>query len=138
LNKAYRFPPHIAKKIREEVYGIVVNMCSGDSDLGLARIDLHNRKANIRADCCHLPIKARVADCVILDPPWHLDPRKKRDMFFEAIRIMKLGGRIFITDPYWYPSNPLLKVDYRLVYSGRPHLASILHKLTKVHEHLFW
>jgi len=113
-------------------------MCSGESSIGDLRIDQYNPKANIKADCCYLPIKSKVVDCVILDPPWLIDYREKAKMLFEAIRVLKLGGILYITDPSWWPSNPLLKVEERQIFPQGWFKMTVLHKLIKIREHLFW
>lgn len=58
-------------KIGTWMKGSVLHICSGSSQIGDIKLDLVTR-ADIKADCLHLPFKSQCIDTVIADPPWNL------------------------------------------------------------------
>jgi len=112
--KAWRWPATVEGFIRSRARGLVIHVCSGDSQLGDLRIDRYNHNANVVGDFNHLPIKDDIADTVVCDPPWELQYHLRGQLAKELRRILKPGGTLIFNAP-WSPKQPGLMIEEIMV-----------------------
>jgi len=94
--------------IKEDDY--VLNAPCGESDIGDVRLDADPQEKNIqKGDIRDLPFDRNTFDVVVQDPPWKIGYFKRFKMFFEAVRVCKVGGKI-IYNAYWLPKSKVTEL----------------------------
>lgn len=89
--------------IKERIKGYSLNICCGKNPLCSVNIDLDPLdKSILKADMRDLPFYDNTFDTVVSDPPWKVGYYERMKIFFEAVRVCKIGG-IIIYNAYWIP-----------------------------------
>ena len=112
FREAFLWEKEIEDFVKSRMRGKVLNVPCGKSKLGDVRLDI-NPKLSGRGvyDMFRkkLPYKDNMFDTIISDPPWKMGHYFRPRLFFELVRVVKIGGRI-IYNATWIPTSKYTKL----------------------------
>lgn len=112
FREAFLWEKEVEDFVRENAKGYTLNVPCGQSKIGNERLDIDpNLSMREAYDMFKqkLPYKDNTFDTVISDPPWKVGHYFRPRMFFELIRVTKIGGRI-IYNATWIPTSKHVKL----------------------------
>lgn len=109
---AFMWEKEIEDFVKEQLKGYTLNVPCGKSQIGNERLDIDSnlsmREAyNMFKD--KLPYPNSIFDTVISDPPWKMGHYFRPQIFFELVRVCKVGGKI-IYNATWIPTSKYTKL----------------------------
>jgi SAM-dependent methyltransferase len=135
FREAFLWEKPIEEFVKSEMKGYTLNVPCGKSPLGDVRLDIDPELSQREAYDMfknRLPYENSTFDTVISDPPWHLGHYLRPRLFFELVRVLKVGGKI-IYNAYWIPTSKFTKIEKTLIrQSGDYSNCSILSVHTKL------
>lgn len=111
LKESWVWEKEVEDLVRERMKGYVLNVPCGKSLLGDIRLDIDpNFTMSKVFDMFKemLPYPNNTFDTVISDPPWKIGHCLRPRLFFELVRVCKIGGKI-IYNATWIPSSKFTK-----------------------------
>jgi len=115
LQPSWVWRKEIEDFVRGKIIGKSLNICAGKSPLGDVKVDLDPQNSSvIKGDMKKLPFPDESFDTVIQDPPWKIGYFDRWQIFFECVRVCRIGGRI-IYNAYWIPESKLVELQEIIV-----------------------
>jgi hypothetical protein len=112
FRSAFIWEKEIEDFVKEHIQGYTLNVPCGQSKLGDERLDI---EANLSMRKAYdmfkqmLPYPPCTFDTVISDPPWKVGHYLRPRLFFELVRVCKIGGHI-IYNATWIPQSKHVKL----------------------------
>jgi hypothetical protein len=142
FREAFIWEKEIEDFVKEKMQGYTLNVPCGQSKLGDERLDIDKRFSMKKAYDMfkeNLPYKNNTFDTVISDPPWKVGHYFRPRLFFELVRVCKIGGHI-IYNATWIPQSKhtkLIETHIRQSASfGNVSIISIFEKTSHCPEEL--
>lgn len=133
FQQSWTWEKEITEYVKEHMRGKSLNVPCGTSQLGDERLDIDPKFSMREAYdmfAKQLPYANCSFDTVISDPPWKMGHYLRPRLFFELVRVCKVGG-IIIYNATWIPTSKFTKIiDTRIRMSGDFSNVSII----SVHE----
>jgi hypothetical protein len=107
FREAFTWEKEVEDFVRERIKGVSLNVPCGKSLLGDVRLDIDSNLSMREAYDMFskkLPYPPNIFDTVISDPPWKIGHYFRPRLFFELIRVTKVGGQI-IYNATWIPTS---------------------------------
>ena len=107
FREAFAWEKEVEDLVKENMQGYTLNVPCGKCKLGDERLDIDPNMSMREAYNMFkqkLPYKNSVFDTVISDPPWKIGHYFRPRLFFELVRVCKVGGRI-IYNATWIPTS---------------------------------
>lgn len=107
FREAFTWESEVEDFIKQKTVGYSLNVPCGKSKIGDVRLDIDpNLSMREAYDMFNnrLPYSSNTFDTVISDPPWKIGHYFRPRLFFELIRVCKLGGQI-IYNATWIPTS---------------------------------
>lgn len=104
---AFTWEKEIEDFIKQKTVGYSLNVPCGKSQVGDIRLDIDPNLSMRDAYNMFnnkLPYPPNTFDTVISDPPWKIGHYFRPRLFFELVRVCKLGGQI-IYNATWIPTS---------------------------------
>lgn len=98
---AWRWPKDtraFVRRLVDEAPKPVVHFCSGSSDVGDVRVDLHHPAATVRADARMPPFRG--IGTALIDPPWNVKPEHRFQLMNAVIDTVRPGGQLLLIAPW--------------------------------------
>jgi hypothetical protein len=117
FREAFLWEKEVEEFIKDEINGYSLNVPCGKSTLGDVRLDINpnlTQKEIYDMFKQKLPYADNTFDTVISDPPWSISLFKRPKLFFELVRVTKLGGKI-IYNALWIPRSNCTKLEKTLI-----------------------
>jgi len=112
FRESFLWEKEIGDFVKLQMKGKVLNVPCGKSKLGNVRLDI-NPKLSMRGVYNmfkrKLPYKDNMFDTIISDPPWKMGHYFRPKLFFELVRVVKIGGKI-IYNATWIPTSKYTKL----------------------------
>ena len=112
FREAFVWEKEISDFIKENAKGYTLNVPCGQSNIGHVRLDIDPKLSQFKVYDMfkeQLPYPNNTFDTVISDPPWKVGHYLRPRLFFELVRVCKIGGRI-IYNATWIPSSKYVKL----------------------------
>ncbi len=112
FREAFVWEKEIEDFVKEKAKGYTLNVPCGQSKIGDEKLDLDPKLSMREAYNFfkkQLPFGNSVFDTVISDPPWKIGHYFRRRLFFELVRVCKVGGQI-IYNATWIPTSKYTKL----------------------------
>lgn len=109
---AFMWEKEIEDFVKEKATGFTLNVPCGKSEIGDERLDIDpdlSMRGAYDMFSNHLPYDNNTFDTVISDPPWKMGHYFRPRLFFELIRVCKVGGQI-IYNATWIPTSKFTKL----------------------------
>ncbi len=112
FREAFLWEKEIENFVEKKMKGYTLNVPCGKSKLGNERLDIDSKLSmreayNMFKD--KLPYENSIFDTVISDPPWKMGHYFRPRIFFELVRVCKIGGQI-IYNAVWIPTSKHTKL----------------------------
>lgn len=140
FRSAFVWEQEIEDFVREHIKGYSLNVPCGSCLLGDERLDIDPNLAMREAYNMFknkLPYDNSTFDTVISDPPWKIGHYFRPRLFFELVRVCKIGGRI-IYNAVWIPDSKHIKLISTHIRQsanfGNVSIISIFEKISKCPE----
>jgi len=107
FREAFTWEAEVEDFIKQRTTGYSLNVPCGKSMIGDVRLDIDSNLSMRDAyDMFNkkLPYSPNTFDTVISDPPWKIGHYFRPRLFFELVRVCKLGGQI-IYNATWIPTS---------------------------------
>lgn len=107
FREAFLWEKEIEEFVKKEMVGYTLNVPCGKSKLGDVRLDINSDLSMREAYDMFknkLPYPNSFFDTIISDPPWKIGHYFRPRLFFELIRVCKVGGKI-IYNATWIPKS---------------------------------
>jgi len=137
FREAFRWEKEIEDFIEERIRGYSLNIPCGKSKLGDEKLDIDSKLSmreayNFFKD--KIPFDDNTFDTVISDPPWKMGHYFRPRLFFELVRVCKVGGQIIYNAP-WIPTSKYVKPkEYWIRQSSQFSNVSIISVFEKVKD----
>ena len=135
FRKAFVWEKEVEEFVKSEMKGYTLNVPCGKSQLGDERLDIDENLSMRKAYDMFknkLPFPNNVFDTVISDPPWAMGHYLRPRLFFELVRVCKIGGMI-IYNATWLPTSKFTVLKKTLIrQSGNFSNCSILSVFEKI------
>jgi len=112
FREAFLWEKEIEDFVKKHIKGYSLNVPCGKSKLGDERLDIDpNLSMREAYDMFKnkLPYGDSVFDTIISDPPWKMGHYFRPRIFFELVRVCKVGGHI-IYNATWIPTSKFTKL----------------------------
>ena len=112
FREAFLWEKEVEDFVKENVGGYSLNVPCGKSKIGDIRLDIDLKLSMREAYNMFkekLPYDDNTFDTVISDPPWKMGHYFRPRIFFELVRVVKIGGRI-IYNATWIPTSKYTKL----------------------------
>lgn len=112
LKASWLWEKEIEDFVKEHMKGYTLNVPCGQCQLGDVRLDIDEKlsmKETYNMFKQQLPYPPCTFDTVISDPPWKIGYYLRPRLFFELVRVCKVGGRI-IYNATWIPESKFTKL----------------------------
>jgi methyltransferase family protein len=110
LQRAWIWDDTITAFVRDRLTGHSLNVCAGRNPLCSVNLDLDpQHRSIIKGDMRRLPFKPHTFDVVVSDPPWKVGLFDRHRLFYECVRVCKVGG-IIIYNATWIPTSTDVKL----------------------------
>ena len=112
FREAFLWEKEIEDFIRKNAKGYTLNVPCGKSKIGDIRLDIDaslSMRGAFDMFKQKLPYPNNTFDTVISDPPWKMSHYFRPRLFFELVRVAKIGGRI-IYNATWIPTSKYTKL----------------------------
>jgi hypothetical protein len=113
FREAFLWEGEVETFVKDRIVGHSLNVPCGKSQLGDERLDLDPSLSMREAyDMFNnrLPYEANTFDTIISDPPWKMGHYFRPKLYFELVRVCKLGGKI-IYNATWVPTSKYTKLQ---------------------------
>jgi hypothetical protein len=135
FQESWVWEKEISEFIKDRLKGYSLNVPCGTSKIGDERLDIDPKMSMRQAYDMFknkLPYDDSKFDTVISDPPWKMGHYLRPRLFFELVRVCKVGG-IIIYNATWIPSSKFTKlIETRIRMSGDFSNVSILSVFEKI------
>ena len=112
FKEAFVWEKEIEEFIKNKAKGYTLNVPCGASKIGDERLDIDPKLSMREAYDMFknkLPYPDNSFDTVISDPPWKMGHYFRPRLFFELVRVCKIGGQI-IYNAVWIPTSKYTKL----------------------------
>ena len=140
FRSAFIWEKEIEDFVKENMKGYSLNVPAGQSQLGDVRLDIDKNLTMFEAYDMFkqkLPYPNNTFDTVISDPPWKMGHYLRPRLFFELVRVCKIGGKI-IYNATWIPQSKHVKLIETWIRQsasfGNVSIISIFEKISKCPE----
>lgn len=138
--EAFIWEKEIEDFVKKNMRGYTLNVPCGQSELGDERLDINPNFSMREAYNMFkqkLPYPDNTFETVISDPPWKMGHYFRPRLFFELVRVTKIGGRI-IYNATWIPTSKHVKLIETWIRQsasfGNVSIISIFEKISKCPE----
>jgi hypothetical protein len=130
------FTPVVQRIIREVIYGNVLHLYSGSSEIGDVRIDLSHKNATVNCDVAEfIAHDPRHWDFVILDPPYAAIAKQKLEVYAENASLSgNVKWRNEIRDFFRERTSNVLWLDFCVTSRWFSHCEDIVMAYQEVEE----
>jgi len=140
FRSAFVWEKEIEDFVKERMKGHTLNVPCGQSELGDERLDIDPNFSMRQAYDMFkqkLPYLNNTFDTVISDPPWKMGHYLRPRLFFELVRVCKIGGKI-IYNATWIPQSKHVKLIETWIRQsasfGNVSILSVFEKISKCPE----
>lgn len=103
--KLWSFPERTEEFLKTKLYGNILHVCAGASNIGAVRLDIEkqaeqNKDGFILGDMFNLPIKNNTFDCVFIDPAWNIPYHQRMKFCYEIRDKIKMDGLLILNAPF--------------------------------------
>ena len=103
--KLWSFPERTEEFLKTKLYGNILHVCAGASNIGAVRLDIEkqaeqNKDGFILGDMYNLPIKNNTFDCAFIDPAWNIPYHKRMKFCYEIRDKIKMDGLLILNAPF--------------------------------------
>ena len=144
FREAFIWEKEVEDFVKENMRGYTLNVPCGKSKLGDERLDIDSKLSMREAYDMfkqHLPYDNNTFDTVVSDPPWKMGHYFRPRIFFELIRVTKIGGRI-IYNAVWIPTSKHTKLVNTFIRQSSQFsnvsIISIFEKISHCPEEKTW
>jgi len=107
FRNAFTWELEVEDFVKKRIKGYSLNVPCGRSSLGDVRLDIDSNLSMREAYDMFkqkLPYQSNTFDTIISDPPWKVGHYFRPRLFFELVRVCKVGGQI-IYNATWIPTS---------------------------------
>tara|TARA_R110002020_G_scaffold249934_1_gene464002 strand:+ start:604 stop:1143 length:540 start_codon:yes stop_codon:yes gene_type:complete len=103
--KLWSFPQRTEEFLKTKLYGNILHVCAGASNIGAVRLDIEkqaeqNKDGFILGDMYNLPIKNNTFDCAFIDPAWNIPYHQRMKFCYEIRDKIKMDGLLILNAPF--------------------------------------
>jgi hypothetical protein len=135
FRSAFVWEKEIEDFVKKNMKGYTLNVPCGSSKLGDERLDIDPKLSMREAYDFFknkLPYPDNTFDTVVSDPPWKMGHYFRPRLFFDLVRVCKIGGKI-IYNATWIPTSKYVKlVDSWIRMSGQFSNVSVISVFEKI------